>query len=217
MVPLYCAEANHGANAGLGKARDFLEPIKKAYPAISYADLWIYASYVAIEEMGGPVRQEAPSPPLCCRRSSASAAPPHLRRPASQIVCGAGWLQAIPFTSGRKDATSGAACPPEGRLPNGQAGEGNADSQTSITATAAHVRQVFDKMGFNDRQMVCLIGAHALGQCHADASGYVGPWTNAPTTFSSEYFRLMLEDEWKLKQWSVACTRCPATTALPAA
>ena len=36
-------------------ARDFLEPIKAKHSGISYADLWILASVVAIEEMGGPV------------------------------------------------------------------------------------------------------------------------------------------------------------------
>jgi len=50
----FAPEAGHGANAGLNHARDFLEPIKKKHSGISYADLWIYASYVAIEEMGGP-------------------------------------------------------------------------------------------------------------------------------------------------------------------
>jgi len=48
------AESKHGANAGLHHARDFLEPIKKKHPGISYADLWILASYAAIEDMGGP-------------------------------------------------------------------------------------------------------------------------------------------------------------------
>ena len=48
-------EANDGANAGLIHARDFLAPIKARNPYISFADLWIYASYVALEMMGGPV------------------------------------------------------------------------------------------------------------------------------------------------------------------
>ena len=48
-------EANDGANAGLNIAREYLEPIKKKHPNVSYADLWIYSSYVAIEYMGGPV------------------------------------------------------------------------------------------------------------------------------------------------------------------
>jgi catalase (peroxidase I) len=42
-----------GANAGLEKVQKFLEPIKKKHPEISFADLWILASYVAIEDMGG--------------------------------------------------------------------------------------------------------------------------------------------------------------------
>jgi hypothetical protein len=42
--------------------------------------------------------------------------------------------------------------------------------------------------GFNDREIVALIGAHALGRCYEDRSGYKGPWTRAPTTFSNEYF-----------------------------
>ena len=47
-------ESKDGANAGLDLARAKLEQIKEKYPEISYADLWILASYVAIEEMGGP-------------------------------------------------------------------------------------------------------------------------------------------------------------------
>ena len=47
-------ECDHGGNAGLGIARDLLEPIKKKYPEISYADLYILAGVVAVEEMAGP-------------------------------------------------------------------------------------------------------------------------------------------------------------------
>ena len=34
------------------------------------------------------------------------------------------------------------------------------------------------RMGFNDQEIVALSGAHTLGRCHADRSGFVGPWTN---------------------------------------
>lgn len=47
-------------------------------------------------------------------------------------------------------------------------------------------------MGFNDKEIVALSGAHSLGRCHEDRSGFTGPWTRAPTTFSNEYFRLLL-------------------------
>lgn len=42
-------------NMGLTRAMQILEPIKLKYgDKLSYADLWVLASYVAIEEMGGP-------------------------------------------------------------------------------------------------------------------------------------------------------------------
>ena len=58
---------------------------------------------------------------------------------------------------------------------------------------------IFYRMGFDDRDIVALSGAHALGRCHEEASGYWGPWTFAETTFSNEYFRLLLEETWTLK------------------
>ena len=50
----FVPESSDGANAGLEHARKKLEKVKEKYPNLSYADLWILASYVAIEEMGGP-------------------------------------------------------------------------------------------------------------------------------------------------------------------
>jgi len=47
-------ESADDANAGLSLARARLEAIKEKHPNLSYADLWVLASYVAIEEMGGP-------------------------------------------------------------------------------------------------------------------------------------------------------------------
>ncbi|KAL7696489.1 ascorbate-dependent peroxidase [Lotmaria passim] len=47
-------ECDYGGNKGLHVPRNALEPLKKKYPQISYADLWVLAAYVAIEYMGGP-------------------------------------------------------------------------------------------------------------------------------------------------------------------
>lgn len=55
--------------------------------------------------------------------------------------------------------------------------------------------------GFNDQEIVALSGAHALGRCHTDRSGFSGPWTNAPTTFSNLYF-VELQGKWVPKQWN---------------
>eukprot|EP00041_Stephanoeca_diplocostata_P018267 m.380953 g.380953 ORF g.380953 m.380953 type:complete len:91 (+) comp20965_c1_seq9:301-573(+) len=57
-------------------------------------------------------------------------------------------------------------------------------------------------MGFNDQEIVALSGAHALGFCHDDRSGFVGPWTDTPHEFSNKYFQYMLNKKWQLKKWN---------------
>jgi cytochrome c peroxidase len=47
-------------------------------------------------------------------------------------------------------------------------------------------------MGFNDQEIVALSGAHALGRCHTDRSGFDGPWTFSPTTFTNDYYKLLV-------------------------
>jgi len=47
-------EASDPENAGLDYARKVLETVKQKFPEISYADLWVFAAYVGIEETGGP-------------------------------------------------------------------------------------------------------------------------------------------------------------------
>ena len=82
----------------------------------------------------------------------------------------------IPFSLGRDDLPDGSTSPPDGRLPDADKG--------SNKMTAQHIRDVFYRMGFNDQEIVALCGAHAMGRCHTDRSGYWGPWTFAENTFS---------------------------------
>lgn len=95
----------------------------------------------------------------------------------------------IKWRPGRKDHVDASSCPPDKRLPDASQG-------------AAHIRAIFNRMGFNDQEIVALSGAHALGRCHTDRSGYTGPWTNAPTTFSNLYFQELLNRHWRKKSWS---------------
>jgi cytochrome c peroxidase len=66
----------------------------------------------------------------------------------------------IPWRPGRADKDM-SACTPDGRLPDGAKG-------------ARHVRDIFYRMGFSDQEIVALCGAHALGRCHSDRSGFKG-------------------------------------------
>jgi len=103
----------------------------------------------------------------------------------------------IPWSSGRIDAMDPIAVTPDGRLPNADSGPPGADM-----GDAQHLRDIFYRMGFNDQEIVALSGAHALGRCHTTASGYDGPWTTTPTTFSNTYFSLLLGLKWDVKEWN---------------
>ena len=100
----------------------------------------------------------------------------------------------IGWGHGRVDALDPSAVTPDGRLPAADKG--------SNKATAAGLRDVFGRMGFNDQEIVALSGAHALGRCHPDASGYSGPWSATPTLFTNSYFALLENVKWTKKEWS---------------
>ena len=49
---------------------------------------------------------------------------------------------------------------------------------------------------FDDREIVALIGAHAVGRCHQDRSGFEGPWTFSPITFTNDFYKLLFDEKW---------------------
>ena len=95
---------------------------------------------------------------------------------------------AIPYRAGRQDRDV-AACTPDGRLPD-------------ASQAQDHLRNIFYRMGFNDQEIVALSGAHALGRCHTDRSGYDGPWTFSPTVLTNDYFKLLVDEKWQWKKWN---------------
>lgn len=96
------------------------------------------------------------------------------------------------YELGRTDDEDGDASPPDGRLPDADKG--------SPIKTSQHMRDVFYRMGFDDREMVCLIGAHTIGRCHTDRSGYWGPWNLAENMFNNALFMFLLDVEWTPKK-----------------
>ncbi|KAK5006524.1 heme peroxidase, partial [Elasticomyces elasticus] len=93
----------------------------------------------------------------------------------------------IPWRPGRNDRDV-AFCTPDGRLPDGSKDQ-------------SHLRAIFNRMGFNDQEIVALSGAHALGRCHTDRSGFDGPWTFSPTLLTNDYYKLLLEEKWANRKW----------------
>lgn len=141
-------ESKHGANAGLGIARNLLSPLVAKYnlngKGVSIADIWACAGNTAIAACGGPN---------------------------------------IEFKFGRTDIVSSAQCVEEGRLPDGDKG-------------LSHLRSVFGRMNFSDAEIVALSGAHTLGSCHGDRSGFEGFWTQNPCVFDNAYFVDLVNKKW---------------------
>jgi catalase (peroxidase I) len=101
---------------------------------------------------------------------------------------------AIPTRFGRKDATSSAESVESqvGRLPDGDKG-------------IDHLREIFHPKGFSDKDIVALSGAHTVGKCHADRSGFDGAWTEMPLKFDNSYFTELLAKEYVDETTAAGC------------
>ncbi|CAH9085983.1 unnamed protein product [Cuscuta epithymum] len=72
----------------------------------------------------------------------------------------------IPMKYGREDVLGPEQCPEEGRLPD-----------AGPPSPADHLRDVFYRMGLNDKEIVALSGAHTLGRSRPERSGWGKPET----------------------------------------
>ena len=214
-------------NGNLDKARRLLWPIKAKYGKnISWADLFILAGNVAIEDMGGPVfgfgggRADVFEPERDIYWGSEDKwvnggvqtriAPEHnmheLEGPLASIQMGLIYVN------------------PEGP-------GGNPDPLQS----ARDMRATFERMAMNSEETVALTaGGHTFGKAHGNGdastlghapsggdlvaqgfgwvsgeehggigehtvtSGIEGSWVNTPTTWSENYFRLLMDYEYEL-------------------
>lgn len=81
----------------------------------------------------------------------------------------------IPMKYGRVDVSSPEQCPEEGRLPD-----------AGPPSPADHLRDVFYRMGLNDKEIVALSGAHTLGRSRPERSGWGKPETKYTKTGPGE-------------------------------
>eukprot|EP00438_Fugacium_kawagutii_P010268 Skav225665 [mRNA] locus=scaffold1924:56810:58009:+ [translate_table: standard] len=64
---------------------------------------------------------------------------------------------------------------------------------------ANHLREIFYPKGFTDKDIVALSGAHTVGACHAERSGFEGAWTDDKLKFDNSYFKDLLNKKWTLE------------------
>jgi len=100
----------------------------------------------------------------------------------------------IPTRFGRTDAQDSSASVESqvGRLPDGDKG-------------IDHLREIFHPKGFTDKDIVALSGAHTVGKCHGDRSGFEGAWTEDNLAFSNSYFAEMLKKEYADETTAKGC------------
>lgn len=82
-----------------------------------------------------------------------------------------------------------------GRLDSKSASEGLMDPQGRLPAPekdAQHLREVFGAKGFDENDVVALSGAHTVGQCHLDRSGFQGQWTDVGASKAFGSFWILL-------------------------
>jgi catalase (peroxidase I) len=55
------------------------------------------------------------------------------------------------------------------------------------------IERVFKhRLGLTPGETVALMGAHSLGTCKIENSGFIGPWDNSPAVLDNHYFRNLL-------------------------
>lgn len=170
------AERADPENAGFGKAHAFLAAATERYGTgtpmcLSSADLQVLAGTVAIEAMGGPQMRFSRG-----RRDFSLQEAQTLYRgvcPASGASGARGG--GCPFGDGAHN-------PSGSRLPAADLGVNPACPRSSDMAqrekpTIDGVRGTFQRLGFDDKETVCLIVlGHQFGRCHPDVSGFEHPW-----------------------------------------
>jgi len=207
-------------NVNLDKARRLLWPVKAKYGRkLSWADLFILAGTMAIEDMGLPSygfsggRADVYEPDMTYWGSEAE------------------WLADSRYTGDRELENPLAAVQMGLIYVNPEGPNGNPDP----VASGRDIRETFARMAMNDYETVALTaGGHTFGKMHGagDPNKYVGPepegapifemglgwkntmgtgngddtissglegaWTQTPTTWDMTYLELLFGYEWQL-------------------
>jgi L-ascorbate peroxidase len=163
-------EVRHENNAGLFKAIKLLEPVKKRHPDVSWSDMIQMAGVLSVEITGGPI--------IKIRYGRIDAPNFHEERnfhsyPVQDSMGGAGGKKGRGpkvLHHHKNNTTSEGGCPfiahHADRLP-----KATGPYPDGAAVPSVHIRNVFYRMGFDNKEIVALCGAHTIGRAFADRSG----------------------------------------------
>jgi L-ascorbate peroxidase len=146
------SELEESFNAGLGKAIALLAPFKRRYPTISWADLIQMAGAVAVYTTGGPLlhlQYGRVDVPVDMKELNVEEEKELMQRFAPQCIL-------------RLNSSDMRSRPLPKVYPPYPLNEPSADS---------HLRTICYRLGFSNREIVALCGAHTIGRAFQDRSG----------------------------------------------
>eukprot|EP00924_Labyrinthula_sp_SR-Ha-C_P014299 snap_masked-scaffold_20-processed-gene-1.22-mRNA-1 protein AED:0.09 eAED:0.09 QI:0/-1/0/1/-1/1/1/0/244 len=151
----FAKERSDDENRGFDRVFPILEELRNCEPKLSYSDLSVLLGTVSISWSGGPFIQ--------FKTGRADLTKKKAKQKYGKNCC--------PFEDGDFN-------PNGSRLPAADLGTNlSEDIEDRENKTISHVRNTFDRLGFNDKKTVCLILlGHQYGQCHSEVSGYDGFW-----------------------------------------
>ena len=180
------AELRHENNKGLFKAIKLLEAVKSRHEDVSWADLIQMAGVLAVETTGGPRirirygRMDAPN--FHESRNTLSYPVQQVRgekggiRGTAQAAKAKGgkgvYAGNLHHSGGHGNGLAGGSdgCPFIAQLAR-RLPQAIGPYPDGAAVPSVHIRNVFYRMGFDNREIVALCGAHTIGRAFSDRSG----------------------------------------------
>ena len=160
-------------NRGMHGVLQVLQPVKDAFPQLSWADLIVFASHVAIEDSAAAAAAPAPKP-FCPVRTDATAGDTLHSLQVKPARC-------------NPAPSSHLITPPPPPTPQPIIGDSASDVQ---------YRQAADLLGLTLREMVALHG-RVRSASLALLQGYNGSWTSSPAAFGNQFYVTLLGEMWQ--------------------
>lgn len=183
-----CVDLSNTGNAGLAEVIKEVDVMWKPFCSkISRADFWVLIAKTVIEESTSYVASEYG------RNVNAADGGMHGEKKSTgahrRLIKGDAVLEnyVLPFSYGRVDVKH-CEVVGTGRLPG---------SERAATEIETYIMKKFN---MNARHAVALLGAHTLGRCDKNNSGYNSTWKDRGDLFTTAYFKLLLVGQWKRAQ-----------------